>query len=175
MERFLAVLPEPPQPLWIRYSVTTIIILLCSLVQYGMYQLAGFSGFFVIIPGIFLCGFLFDRGSAFLATFIGVIFSVYLLPPLEEGVRQFVPLVIFGFVGFLCAIVSEGVRKILERMEKGAGGKGTPAQRVEPPHQEQPDEYCILAQSAGARCERSVGQRRSEGGRVTRDGDGGRA
>jgi two-component sensor histidine kinase len=123
MERILGVLPELPQPIWIRYGVTTIIILLCSLVQYGMYEFAGFSGFFVILPGIFLCGFLFDRGSAFLATFIGIIFSVYLMPPLDEGVRQFVPIAIFGFVGFLCAIVSEGVRKILERMDKEAAEK----------------------------------------------------
>jgi two-component system, sensor histidine kinase PdtaS len=118
MERILAVLPERPQPVWIRYGVTTIIILLCSLMQYGMYQFAGFSGFFVILPGIFLCGFLFDRGSAFLATFIGLIFSAYLMPPLSGDVRQFVPLAVFAFVGALCAIVSEGVRKILERMEK---------------------------------------------------------
>ncbi len=118
MERILAVLPERPQPVWIRYGVTTAIILLCALVQYGMYEFAGFSGFFVILPGIFLCGFLFDRGSAFLATFIGLIFSVYLMPPLEGGVRQSVPLAVFGFVGFLCAIVSEGVRKILERIAR---------------------------------------------------------
>src|SRR6187402_3498731 len=116
MLQLLRVLPERPQPIAIRYGVTAVIIFISCLIQYSLYKVSGFTGYFTLLPGIFLSGFLFDRGSAFIATFFAVLLSLYLLFPLDLTADQLVPLTLFVIVGILCAFVSESMRKTLERL-----------------------------------------------------------
>ena len=115
VEKLLAILPDKPQPMLVRYGVTLGIILLSTVIQLGVYNYAGFTGFFLLLPGIFAAGIMFDRGSGFLATIAGAGLAVY-LSPIGEEPRHLIPVTLFVLTGFVTAIVSEGLRKILERL-----------------------------------------------------------
>src|SRR5262249_45752724 len=120
MERILWLLPKHRQPVLVRYGVSAAIILVCCAVQYAMYRVAGFAGLFLLLPGIFVAGILFDRGSAFFATGLGALVSIYLMfpawPALDAAVV--VPIVLFLLTGVAMAMVSEGLRMALERIVK---------------------------------------------------------
>jgi two-component system, sensor histidine kinase PdtaS len=115
VENLLAILPDRPQPVLVRYGVTVGIILLSAVIQLVIHEYTGFTGFFLLLPGIFAAGILFDRGSGFLATLAGAGLAAY-LTPLGEDFRHLVPLTLFVLTGFATAIVSEGLRKILEKL-----------------------------------------------------------
>jgi two-component system, sensor histidine kinase PdtaS len=116
MEKFLAVLPERPQPPSVRYGWTALIMIISCLAQLGVGRYAGFSGFFLLLPGIFAAGLLFDRGSAFFATAIGAMLAWYLFTPSIHDPRTLLPLGLFLITGMLFAVVSEGLRKVLEQL-----------------------------------------------------------
>ena len=118
MERLLAKLPLPPKPLWVRYALTGLIMLACCAIQYLIFRISNFTGFFILLPGIFMSGLLFDRGSAFFGTLIGCLFGVYVLFPgfqLPSGAVS-VPLILFMVTGFFLAVVAEMLRKAMERI-----------------------------------------------------------
>jgi hypothetical protein len=66
MERLLYFLPAHSQPAYIRFGMSALIMAFFILVQMGLQSQSGFGGLFFLLPGIFLCGILFDRGSSFL-------------------------------------------------------------------------------------------------------------
>lgn len=115
VEKILAILPERPQPVLVRYGVTCAIIFVNSLVQVGVYKYTSFSGFFLLLPGIFACGILFDRGSALLATLAGGVLAAF-LSPIELSPANLIPLGLFLLTGAATAFVSEGLRKLLEKL-----------------------------------------------------------
>jgi two-component system, sensor histidine kinase PdtaS len=118
MEKFLASLPNRPQPFFVRISFTLLIMGLSALVQVGAFHLTGFTGFFLLLPGIFACGLIFDRGSAFLATIIGLVLALYVTPSLAQSSEQVVVLFLFAIIGFAMAFVSEALRNVMERLIK---------------------------------------------------------
>jgi two-component system, sensor histidine kinase PdtaS len=118
MERLLTLLPEAPKPWPIRYALTALIMLACCAVQYVIFRISNFTGFFILLPGIFLSGLLFDRGSAFFGTLIGCLFGVYVLFPgfrLPSG-AVYVPLILFMVTGFFLGAAAEMLRKAMERI-----------------------------------------------------------
>jgi hypothetical protein len=44
MERLLYFLPDKPQPVWVRYATTTVVMAFCIAVQIGLENQTGFSG-----------------------------------------------------------------------------------------------------------------------------------
>jgi two-component sensor histidine kinase len=115
VEKLLAILPEKPQPLLLRYGVTAAMVAVCCALQVAVYAYAGFAGFFLLIPAIFAAGIMFDRGSAFFATFASAGLAAY-LSPIGQEPRHAVPLILFVATGIATAFVSEGLRKVLERL-----------------------------------------------------------
>ena len=120
MERLLEILPDRPQPVLVRYGVSAVIMLLVGGIQYGVHRYAGFTGLFLLLPGIFACGILFDRGSAFFATVLGAAISIFIIFPTTRipDPSVFVPIALFLITGFATAVVAEGLRKALERLVK---------------------------------------------------------
>ena len=120
MERFLETLPGRPQPIFVRYGITLLIMALSALIQIGVFHLTGFNGFFLLIPGIFVTGFLFDHGSAFFATLLALCIAAY--TTFSEAVgspyETAIPIFLFGVTGFAIAFVSEAVRNAMERLIK---------------------------------------------------------
>src|SRR5215470_5233308 len=125
MEKFLASLPDRPQPAVIRLGFTLLIMVLSALIQVGVFHLTGFNGFFLLLPGIFAAGILFDRGSAFFATFLALGIATYITvsatpatPALASVYEQAVPILLFGVTGFAIAFVSEALRITMEKLIK---------------------------------------------------------
>ena len=118
MERLLQILPATPRPWPVRYALTVLIMLVCCAAQYVIFRISNFTGFFILLPGIFLSGLLFNRGSAFFVTVIGCLFGVYVLFPgfqLRAG-PAYVPLVLFMVTGVFLAVAAEMLRKAIERL-----------------------------------------------------------
>jgi two-component system, sensor histidine kinase PdtaS len=118
MERLLKILPAAPSPWPVRYALAALIMLVCCAAQYLIFRLSAFTGFFILLPGIFLTGFLFDRGSAFFATAIGCLFGAYILFPGFQLPSQaaYVPLILFLVTGFFLAVAAEMLREAMERI-----------------------------------------------------------
>ena len=118
MENLLFLLPARPQRAVVRYGTTTLIVLVCFLLQIGVELQSGLFGLFLLVPAIFLASVLFDRGSGFYATFLSTGLSIaalrhsagWWLPP-----QFLLPLVLFVLVGLASATVSEALRKALEK------------------------------------------------------------
>jgi two-component system, sensor histidine kinase PdtaS len=122
MEKFLSSLPDRPQPLIIRFSFTLLIMAVSALLQIGVFHLTGLNGLFLLIPGIFVTGFLFDHGSAFFATLLAVFVASYTTAAAADTSasvyeRSFA-VVLFGVTGFAIAFISEALRNAMERLIK---------------------------------------------------------
>ena len=117
MEKLLLILPERPQPVLVRYGVSGLVMIATAIVQLAVYRYSGFTGLFLLLPGIFASGLAFDRGSGFFATFIGTIMALYLFlfDPLQQR-HVFLPLSLFIMTGLALAAVGEALRKALERV-----------------------------------------------------------
>ena len=125
MEKLLASLPDRPQPIVIRLAVTLLIVVLSGLIQVGVFHLTGFNGFFLLLPGIFAAGILFDRGSAFFATLLALGIATYITASAEPAIlasssvyEQVIPIFLFGVTAFAIAFVSEALRSTMERLIK---------------------------------------------------------
>jgi hypothetical protein len=57
MERLLYFLPAHPQPAYIRFGTSALIMAFFILVQMGLQSQSGFGGLFFLLPGIFYAAF----------------------------------------------------------------------------------------------------------------------
>jgi two-component sensor histidine kinase len=119
MERLLNSLPTHPQPIVVRFGFTFLIMALSALMYLGMLHLTQFNGFFVLLPGIFAAGLLFDWGLGFFATLIALLVATYTTASIEATASAYewpVPVLLFGLTGFAIALASEGLRNLMERL-----------------------------------------------------------
>jgi two-component sensor histidine kinase len=118
MENLLLLLPRRPQSVFVRYGLTTLIVLVCFAVQLGVELQSGLFTFFLLLPGIFLAAVLFDRGSGFYATVLSTALCIAVLPT-SDGLLlpapYLLPFVLFVLVGLALATLSEAMRKALEK------------------------------------------------------------
>lgn len=120
MENLLRILPASPPSTLARYVLTTLIVLVFFLIRLGLPLGAGYP-FLVFFPAVFLSSILFDRGSGFLATALTTILAIYffiepryhVLPPIE----QVPPLVLYVLISCGIAVLSEALRRALERAQ----------------------------------------------------------
>ncbi|HZH53963.1 MAG TPA: histidine kinase dimerization/phosphoacceptor domain -containing protein [Microvirga sp.] len=121
MENLLRLLPSSPTSTLARYALTTLIVLVFFLIRLGLPLGEGYP-FLVFFPAVFLSSILFDRGSGFLATSLTTILAVYffieprysLVPP----VAQVPALVLYVLISCGIAVLSEALRRALERAQK---------------------------------------------------------
>ena len=116
MEKLLSFLPVKPQPVWVRYATTTVIMAFCIAVQVGLQNLSGFVGFFFVLPGIFAAGFMFDRWASLFATALGTGFaylSIISGAPVSGNVP--VAVILFSVTGAAVGLVGEALRTEMER------------------------------------------------------------
>jgi two-component system, sensor histidine kinase PdtaS len=116
MERLLSFLPQRPQPLLVRYGVTTLIVAVFFGLFVGVHA-SGVLGFYLLYPAIFLSAVLFDRGSGFYATALCAALAYSLLPGdrwILSG-ELAVALILFIVISLALAAFSEGLRVAWER------------------------------------------------------------
>jgi two-component sensor histidine kinase len=129
MERLLFFLPRKPQPLVLRYGVSAL-LMACSLAVFAAMEVqSGFVCLFVLLPGIFLTGLMFDRGSAFFATFLAIAgVSCYLRSQWSSALA--LPLIFFGFVAIAFAAVAEALRNEMEKVVASEQSKALLLQEI---------------------------------------------
>jgi two-component sensor histidine kinase len=116
MEKLLSFLPSA-QAVIVRYGLTTVIVIVCWLLEIGVQAQSGMIGLFLLMPSIFLASIIFDRGSGFYATILSTGLSIVLLHVTDSGPleRYLLPLLLFLLLGLGLATLGEGMRKALER------------------------------------------------------------
>jgi two-component system, sensor histidine kinase PdtaS len=121
MEKLLEFIPGPRLPLPVRYGLTVVIILVCDLLQVGLQAHSRFPGFFLMLPGIFFCGLLFNRGSGFLAALLSLLFSMFAVSfnPSDD----LLPFTLFGVTAAGTAFVAEILRKVMVRLVESERSK----------------------------------------------------
>ncbi len=127
MEKFLAWLPDKPQPLIIRYGATAIIVAACFALLRFVQTFSGVESFFLMYPAVFLAAVLFDRGSGFLATILSTALILISLPRDADTTvpaSYWIPLTLFLLIGLVLAALSEGLRKGWERAIEAERAKG---------------------------------------------------
>jgi two-component sensor histidine kinase len=115
MERLLYFLPAHPQPAYIRFGTSALIMAFFILVQMGMQSQSGFGGLFFLIPGIFLCGILFDRGSSLFGTALATVYAVYAAPA-APWITHLLPVGFFVATGIGVGVVAEAFRNEMEKV-----------------------------------------------------------
>ena len=115
MERLLYFLPAHPQPAYMRLGTSALIMAFFILVQMGLQSQSGFGGLFFLLPGIFFCGILFDRGSSFFATVLATIFAVYTAPA-GPWSAHLLTLGLFVATGIVIGVVAEAFRNAMEKV-----------------------------------------------------------
>jgi two-component system, sensor histidine kinase PdtaS len=119
MEKLLNWLPAKPQPLLVRYGVSTAMVAICFGLMRFVEVESGISSFFLFYPAIFLSALLFDRGSGFYAAGLITVLLMLLIHE-QKGAFAFVasywlPLTLFLLVGLATAALTELLRKGWER------------------------------------------------------------
>jgi two-component system, sensor histidine kinase PdtaS len=116
MEKLYPLLFDHRLPMPIRYLITASIMLVCSALQAGLQVQAGFTGFFLLLPGVFLSGLLFDRGSGLLAAAMAVGVTVYLSYAGRYGMEFLLPCALFSITAVGVAVVAEVMRGETKRV-----------------------------------------------------------
>lgn len=78
MNRLYPLVLEQHLPAVVRYCVSACIMLVCAVLQMALQMQTGATGYFLLPPGVFLSGLIFDRGAGVLAALIAVGVGAYL-------------------------------------------------------------------------------------------------
>jgi len=118
MENILHWLPRKPQPVLVRYGISSVLVGLCFVLMRIVEINTGVSCFFIMYPAVFLAAVLFDRGSGLLAATFSTALLVASTHERAEGLlpqHYWLPLTLFFLVGLLLAVLAEVLRKGWER------------------------------------------------------------
>ena len=101
-------------PVWARYALTAVIVLLCFGARYLLTEVQG-SPFLLFLPAVVLASLLFDRGSGFFATLLSTALAIYFfIEPRSTFVLQDIGSIIavlaFLGVGLFTAAIIEALR-----------------------------------------------------------------
>jgi two-component sensor histidine kinase len=123
MERLLYFLPEKPQPLWVRYATTTVVMVFCMAVQIGLESQSGFAGLFFLLPGIFVVGLMFDRGASLYATVLATAFAYFSISPTAPFSGYVVACMLFAGTGAVVGLLAEALRTEMEKVVRAEKAK----------------------------------------------------
>lgn len=77
MKRLYPLILEHRLPTVVRYCISACIMVVCAVLQMALQMQTGSPGYFLLLPGVFLSGLIFDRGSGILAAVIAVGVAAY--------------------------------------------------------------------------------------------------
>lgn len=118
MEKLYPLLFDHRFPTAVRYLIAATIMFVCAALQAGLQAQSGFTGFFLLLPGVFLSGLLFDRGSGLFAACIALVCAAYLSYSGEYGIDFLLPCVLFAITAAGVAVVAEMMRAEIKRALK---------------------------------------------------------
>jgi two-component sensor histidine kinase len=77
MNKLYPLLLEHRLPVLVRYCIAAAIMLLCAILQMALQMLTGYPSYFLLLPGIFLSGLFFNRGTGIFSAVIAAGVSAY--------------------------------------------------------------------------------------------------
>lgn len=118
MEKLYPLLFDHRFPAPLRYLLAASIMFVCAALQAGLQAQAGFTGFFLLLPGVFLSGLVFDHGSGLFAACIALLCAAYLSYAGEYGFDFLLPCALFTITAAGVAVIAEMMRAEIERALK---------------------------------------------------------
>ena len=115
MKTLVKLLPPPGQPRLIRYSVASVLVAVSFAISLGLGAATGPFEFVLLILPVLLAAVLFDRGSGFVATGLGILALASQLDWQVDPVGHLVALGSFTIAGLFTAVFCEALRSDLER------------------------------------------------------------
>ncbi len=85
MNKLYPLLLEHRLPVPLRYCIAAAIMMVCAILQMALQTLTGFPNYFLLLPGIFLSGLIFNRGTGLAAAAFGAGVSIYISYRSEIG------------------------------------------------------------------------------------------
>ncbi|HEV7252918.1 MAG TPA: PAS domain-containing protein [Mesorhizobium sp.] len=126
--------PLRSMPLWVRYGLTLLIVLICFSARYALGGIYPYP-YLVFLPGIVFASFVFDRGSGFLATFVSAALALYFFVEprtsfVLSDIGSALSVIIFTFVGLLTAAIIEALRLTVEELAETVDQLGQSRRRL---------------------------------------------
>ena len=117
LKNLLKILPGP-QPVYVRYGVTSLLVLLMFGLRLGMHERTGLYAFILYIPAVVASALLFDRGTGYFAVLLSAaLIATTLIWAPDRTEYHISALVSFALIAGGLAFISEGLRRALERAE----------------------------------------------------------
>jgi two-component sensor histidine kinase len=103
-------------PVAVRYLIAICIMLVCALLQIALQLQTGLPGYFLLMPGIFVCGLVLGRGSGILAAAIALVVGAYLSFAGEYGIDFLANNSLFAVTAAGTAAAGEFLRAEMKRV-----------------------------------------------------------
>ncbi len=116
MNRLFPLVLEHRLPTVARYAISASIMLGCAVLQMALQMQTGSPGYFLLLPGVFLSGLIFDRGSGIFAAVIAVAVGAYVSYAGNNGMDYLATNALFAITAAGTASVAEFQRAELRRV-----------------------------------------------------------
>ncbi len=114
MERVLAWLPAPGQPIALRFAGATVIMLIVVAGQIILERGTGLPGLSLLLTGVFITALSYDHGTGFYAGALAIVAAYYSVSHLAFAPTP-TGMVVFALLCFGVAVFGEALRKALQR------------------------------------------------------------
>ena len=118
MDDWLGRLPARPQPLYVRLLAATAIMAGCIALQAAVAVLSALPGMFLLLAGIFICSFAFDRVAGIYAAVIATVAALVAVSRLYPGPRRPARWSCSSASALRSRMFADALRSALERARK---------------------------------------------------------
>jgi two-component sensor histidine kinase len=116
MNKLYPLLLEHRLPVLVRYCIAAAIMLVCAILQMALQMVTGYPSYFLLLPGIFLSGLIFNRGTGIVAAAIAVGVSGYMTYATVRGPIYLSENGLFFVTAAGTAVVAEFLRAEMKRV-----------------------------------------------------------
>ena len=116
MNKLYPILLEHHLPIFVRQCLAVAVMSVCAVLQITLQALAGYPSYFPLLPGIFLSGLIFNRGTGILAAAIGVCLGAYLSYDGNIRIEYLATNGLFAITAAGTAVVAEFLRAEMKRV-----------------------------------------------------------
>lgn len=123
---FTLVQPVRAMPVWLRYVLATVIVLLAFVLRLATAPAMNGYPFLLFFPAIVVVSIAFDRGTGVYAVALSAALAWYFFIPVQrsfrlESLSAAVPLVLYVIVALFIALAVEALRRTARRLEATKG------------------------------------------------------
>jgi two-component sensor histidine kinase len=116
MNKLYPLLFEHHLPVLVRCCIAVAIMFVCAVMQMALQMLTGYPGYFLLLPGVFISGLVFDRGTGVLAAGLAIGVGAYLSYGSDVGSAYIAANGLFAVTAAGTAVVAEFLRSEMKRV-----------------------------------------------------------